>query len=482
MYDSLNRRYLPNYGDSVTIAPNFTRLGERCATFDNFYAGSLPCMPARRELHTGRYNFLHRSWGPLEPFDRSMPQMLSDAGVYTHCVTDHAHYWQDGGEAYLQRFSSNDMIRGQEGDFWRGRADGFAGNNTDVHRQDAINRQYQEDESEHPHAKTNAAALRFLEDNVGADNWFLQIEHFDPHEPFFAPQRFRDLYGAYEARDWPNYAAAGTDADAPDQAQRNYRAILTMCDEYLGRILDFMDSHDMWKDTMLIVNTDHGFLLGEHGYFGKNYMPIYDELAHTPFFAWDPRAGCAGVRRSSLAQTIDIAPTLLEYFSVARPPEMLGKPLRGAIAADELVRESALFGYFGKHVNVTDGQYVYMRGGRKPGDGMLNEYTVMPQHLFCPFSLEELRGTARELTDAFSFTRGVPVMKIPTSEKIAPGNSAYKYDEHLRHGDLLFDMLADPGQLAPLRDPALEERMIRVMRELLLENEAPAELYDRMGM
>ncbi len=38
-----------------------------------------------------------------------------------------------------------------------------------------------------------------------------------------------------------------------------------MCDYSLGRILDLMDEYDLWKDTMLIVGTDHGFLLAEHG-------------------------------------------------------------------------------------------------------------------------------------------------------------------------------------------------------------------------
>lgn len=73
MYDSLNRKYLPCYGKEDIVAPNFKRLEEKSVVFDNAYAGSLPCMPARRELHTGRYNFLHRSWSPLEPFDESMP-------------------------------------------------------------------------------------------------------------------------------------------------------------------------------------------------------------------------------------------------------------------------------------------------------------------------------------------------------------------------------------------------------------------------
>ena len=45
-----------------------------------------------------------------------------------------------------------------------------------------------------------------------------------------------------------------------------------------------MDQYDLWEDTMLIVNTDHGFLLGEHGWWGKTVMPMYDEIAHTPLY------------------------------------------------------------------------------------------------------------------------------------------------------------------------------------------------------
>jgi arylsulfatase A-like enzyme len=57
-------------------------------------------MLVRRELHTGRYNFLHRSWGPLEPFDESLPEILKEHGVYSHLASDHQHYWEDGGATY----------------------------------------------------------------------------------------------------------------------------------------------------------------------------------------------------------------------------------------------------------------------------------------------------------------------------------------------------------------------------------------------
>ena len=120
MYDSLNRHMLPNYGCDWTLAPNFIRLGERAVTFDNHYVGSMPCMPARRELHTGRHNFLHRSWGPYEPFDDSTFAILKQNGVYAHLVSDHYHYWEDGGATYHHRYSSWENVRGQEGDAWKG--------------------------------------------------------------------------------------------------------------------------------------------------------------------------------------------------------------------------------------------------------------------------------------------------------------------------------------------------------------------------
>ncbi len=113
MFDSLNRRMLPPYGCDWVHAPNFQRLAERAITFDNSYVGSMPCMPARREIHTGRYNFLHRSWGPLEPFDNSMPEILKKNGVRTHLVSDHYHYWEEGGSNYHTKYSAWDAFRGQ---------------------------------------------------------------------------------------------------------------------------------------------------------------------------------------------------------------------------------------------------------------------------------------------------------------------------------------------------------------------------------
>ena len=90
LFDSLNRHLLSPYGGQINT-PNFQRLSEKAQTFNKHYVGSLPCMPARRDMHTGRLCFLHRSGGPLEPFDNSFPEILFKNNVYSHLVSDHYH-------------------------------------------------------------------------------------------------------------------------------------------------------------------------------------------------------------------------------------------------------------------------------------------------------------------------------------------------------------------------------------------------------
>lgn len=484
MFDSLNRHLLPPYGSDEIHAPNFRRLAERTVTFDRFYAGSMPCMPARRELHTGRHNFLHRSWGPLEPWDDSMPEMLGKAGVHTHLASDHPHYWEDGGATYHTRYTTWEFFRGQEGDAWKadvaatGPLTGFKDR---LHRQDAINRGYLTRETEHPQTRTFDAGLEFLATNADADKWFLQIECFDPHEPFFTYEEYRRLYPhRYEGPefDWPPYAKVTEPADQVEHARYEYKALVSMCDRSLGRVLDFMDEHDMWDDTLLLVNTDHGFLLGEHGWWAKSVQPWFEELVHLPAFLWDPRTGQAGTRNDDLVQTIDIAPTLLDLFDVAPTDDMLGIALRpggseardGADAPVTPVHEGALFGIHGGHVNVTDGRHVYMRACATPQNAPLEEYTLMPTHMRGRFAPAEFAGA--ELAEPFPFMKGVRPLRLRGSAMVSP----------YLHGTLLFDLEEDPQQLHPLDDPALELRMLRLLARLLHENDAPESQYVRLGI
>jgi arylsulfatase A-like enzyme len=482
LFDSLNRRFLPPYGAEGIHAPNFTRLAEHSIRFETCYAGSMPCMPARRELHTGRYNFLHRSWGPLEPFDDSVPEMLGEAGVYTHLVTDHQHYWEDGGATYHNRFDSYEFFRGQEGDAWKGHVadppQPTGANRRIRHglwRQDLINRKYLSDEKDHPQTKTIDAGLEFMATNREEDDWLLHIECFDPHEPFFSYAEHQRLYGLLPAderrsTDWPDYKRVDEDDALVQQVRDEYSALLSMCDASLGRILDRFDQENLWEDTLLIVCTDHGFLLGEHGWWGKNVQHWFDENIHTPLFVWDPRARRAGEVRSSLVQTVDIGPTLLGAFGLEPTERMQGRSLTPVINRDDPIREHALFGTFGGHVNITDGRYVYMRANATADNRPLVEHTLMPTHMNKRFTPEELADV--ELHPPLAFTRGAPVLTMPGTAFGDPASL----------GTVLFDLETDPHQEHPLLDDSQELRMATMLREAMLQADAPASQFERMGL
>jgi hypothetical protein len=107
---------------------------------------------------------------------------------------------------------------------------------------------------------------------------------------------------------------------------------------------DTFDRLDLWEDTLLIVNTDHGFLLGEHEWWGKNIQPFYNEIVNLPLFIWDPRNEQSSRRSDALVQTIDLPATLLDYFGIDLPPSMQGRPINEEVVKGSAIREAALFG------------------------------------------------------------------------------------------------------------------------------------------
>ncbi|MCI8401905.1 MAG: sulfatase [Lachnospiraceae bacterium] len=491
MYDSLRLDMLPSYGGQEVELSNFRRLAEHTAIFDNSYVCSMPCMPARRELHTGRANFLHRSWGPIEPFDDSMPEILKQNGIYTRIVTDHNHYVEDGGGTYCTRYSTWECNRGQEGDPWKGSAGpvpenphsgalspkapaGYRALFKRMHGQDMLNRRAHRSVEEYPQAMTFGQGVEFIRENAQYDNWFLQIETFDPHEPFDTPEGYisrlfdPDRLGEL---DWPPYAPVTESEEEIACFRNHYLALLSFCDDCLGRVLDEFDRLDLWKDTMLIVNTDHGYMLSEHGWWSKGIMPDYQEIMHTPLFIWDPRCKIRGEHRRSLVQTIDLAPTLLDYFGVEIPKDMTGKSLKDVILADTPVREYAVFGFHAGSVNITDGRYKLMLTAVKDAPQQY-EYTLMPTHMRMRFDVEEMRKA--EFVEGFGFTKGCGVLRIPCATKKVAGMP--------EGGALLFDLERDPHETRPLQDEAVTARLKKALGALLKENEAPEEVYGLYGV
>lgn len=501
MFDTLCRHFLPTYSEAAhwVHAPNFERLAERTVTFDSAYVGSMPCMPARREMHTGRYNFLHREWGPLEPFDESLPELLrarpTEVGgpVHAHLCTDHAHYWEDGGATYHQRFSTFEFVRGQEGDKWRGVVDGpdipedpsalypnFI-RRSPMHLQDRVNREFVTRLADMPQHITFSKGLEFIERNASSrSEWFLQIETFDPHEPFFSPEEFQALYpDDWDGPefDWPPYHPVIESEAAVQHVRRLYASLVAVCDAMLGRVLDAFDKHGLWADTMLIVNTDHGLLMGEHNWWAKTINPWFQEVAHIPMWIHDPRhAQLAGQRRAALVQTIDICPTLLNWFRMPPPPTVEGANLADVLQSPEAVAHphGGLFGVFGGQVNIVDptARFVYMRGCKHGSNNEpLLQYTLFPTIMRGFFSESQLGGWHAH--PGFSFSKGMRLMEVP-------GRNPRKSLQPT----LLYDVKNDPGQQHPLGPEAkhIEHKLIAAMVRLMAANDAPSTQFVRLGL
>lgn len=483
MFDSLNRRALPGYGGWDWVhAPNFARLARKSVQFNNAWCGSMPCMPARREMHTGRPNFLHCNWGALEPFDDSAVEMLKNKGVLTHLISDHYHYWEENAATYHTKFNSWEFFRGQEGDPWIAQKDEphIPENiNAKGRRQDWVNRPHIEREEDSPTPQTIRAGIDFLETNGSHDDWFLQLECFDPHEPFFTNRAYKDRYHEHYRDydgplfDWPGYRKV--EGETPEQVEHlryEYASLLTRCDALLGDVLDTFDRLNLWNDTMLIVNTDHGFMLGEKGHFAKNYQPWWNELAHIPLYIYDPRARVQGETRESFVQTIDLAPTILDAHGLEPTPDMIGVPLTSVIQSDTGGRAWGLFGNFGMHVNVTDGRHVYMRAATTDDGGPMHEFTLLPVAM--RQRLAKQGAFPIELVEPFSFTKGMEVLKVP----MLPVRSGGK-----EYGTLLYDLEADYAQEYPITDdPELEQKMIEVLVDQMKACDAPRDQFVRLGL
>ena len=478
LMDSLNRHYLSSYTDSWVKTPNLDRLADRGVVFDNHFSGSLPCMPARREMMTGRLNFLETKWGPIEPWDRTLPALLRDRGVYSHLITDHYHFFHVGGDGYHDQFDSWEFERGQEGDKWRPVVDAPAPP-PDARGKGIKRGAYwrnralmdTEDDLSYSTPRCFQDAIEFLDVNKSADSWHLHLEVFDPHEPFDAPQKYRDLYedtwdGYFY--NWPAYDKLDPELDNEEAVRHiriRYAAALTMADAWLGKLLDKLDEIEAWKDTTVILTTDHGHLLGEHGYWAKNYMFDYAELSHIPLFVCSP--DCAKGRREALTATIDLAPTILEVHGGTPNPEMHGQSIAPLLSADAPHHDWVLYGYFGKDVTMTDGRTTYTR---QPLAGSVT-------HLHTG-DLRNIRVGEETMRKAESGVFLAETRGIPHFRMAVPSHRHRDAPE----GSLIYDLVADPNQQHPVESSDREVELAQTMRDLLRRYDAPESQFTRLGL
>ena len=400
LIDTLRRDALQPYGGPET--PGFGEVAAGGVTFDRHFLGSYPCMPARRDLWTGRYEFPWRGWGPLLPGDRDLPAAASAAGIRTMLVTDHYHLFQPGAGNYHFGFEGWEFVRGQEDDHWRtgdGAVPWPAPRETKLHRRWE---RYWRNTSELragsrwrslPEtfaARTFALAEEWLQAQ-GSQPFFLLVDCFDPHEPFDPPP---ELWPASVPADggvrWPIYGpAARYTPEELDGIRALYAAEVALVDACLVRFWQACRRLGRLRDTLILITTDHGHLFGDHGMIGKpstghGDSNLYRALAHVPLLACHPEAG-GGTRCGALTQTADLYPTILEALGVEVPAGIHGRSLLPQIEGrGGPGRDVAFFGKFGEAVQATDGDLVLHQWPPGEANGPLYWYGPEPPAFLRP--------------------------------------------------------------------------------------------------
>ena len=109
----------------------------------------------------------------------------------------------------------------------------------------------------------------------------------------------------------------------------------------------------------------------------------------------------------------------------------------------------------------------------------LFQYTLMPMHMKEFFSIGELAEAS--LVPPLPFSKGVPLLKVPSTPK-SPVYFGHGPGGQKDTTTVLFDLVDDPRQLAPLADPGIETRLIRQMASLMRSTDAPAESFERIAL
>ena len=358
---------------------------------------------------------------------------------------------------------------------------------------------FQHDELSYPSVKTIHGAAQWLERHHDADQFLLWVEPFDPHEPYDVPQKYLDmLQDDYDdlLYMWPDYQPVENCHMPAEKCIKHIRnrckALMLMMDHWLGRIFDVMDAHDMWRDTMFLFTTDHGFLLGEHGFMGKTYMPAYNEEFHIPLIVHLPGDVGAGTRCGALTQNIDILPTVMDFFGISDsclPNRLHGKSWIPLIRKEtDRLRDAVLYGQFGKQMNLTDGQYTYFRAPTAENQP-LNVYTAMPTDAppFNYYRPARLKDLSRITAAPYLSWNPYPVYRIPADIIKCPDIEHPMQFSILREWDkvdYLFRLEDDYGQEHNLFDSCPEEvqRLNSLMARTLAAHDSPLEQLVRLRL
>lgn len=231
---------------------------------------------------------------------------------------------------------------------------------------------------------------------------------------------------------------------------RDYMSVIKSVDESVGRVLDYLDSHGLTDNTIIVYTSDQGFYMGEHGWFDKRFM--YEESLRTPLLIAYPGHIQPGTVCNKLVQNIDYAPTFLDLAGVSKPKELPGRSLTPIFKAGDKVkgwRNSIYYHYY---------DYPTYHMVRKHDGVRTDRYKLI--HFYGAGGLDAVKENKYQRQPG---TREHGCMTYLTSlGYFEPKDSAVNYNE-------LYDLQADPHELNNLYGKPGYEKITKQLQKQLTD-------------
>ena len=450
-------------------------------------------MPARHDILVGALDFPWRPWGSIEVWEDAVTRSLRRNGVTTMLVSDHPHLFETGGENYHTDFTAWAYERGHENDPWRTTPDPtWTGTPALPVERPAVPPRLRRlpdlvpGRGGLPRSADHAGGGR-VDRHLGAratTGSSCLVDEFDPHEPFDTPEPCASLLqrglGGGRLAIWPPYlvgALAGglLDPGRARHIRNNYGAKLTMIDHWFGRLLEAVDEAGLAGSTGgRGLHRPRALPRASTTCSASPAAPVYSELGRIPLLVRWP--GPARRDVDALTTSVDLHATIADVFGAEVGHPTHGRRCcRSSRARRTSVRELALFGYWGRHVGVTDGRRRYLRGcgdGNLPLSMWSNRWSTMPVH-----PLPELRlprpDDRAELRDHAGHRRS-----RSSRQPFGPGDALPFWALGPPPSEtLLFDTTIDPDELEDRSGGREESELVDGLAAALHAIEAPGDRW-----
>lgn len=359
-------------GDTLTnpdiIMPNLRALMENGVHFNNAHCPSPHCCPSRATFFTGQFPTQHNVWNNVCVQNTLSRRINASSSLFSEYLAkqDYHNYFagkwhvcydtgpEDHGYSELlvtsNKETKNDPTSHSMSPGWEC-YQSLAQQPVTARQPGQIDRpgypnyvHYGIDENPFNDLGIVTSAITKLQGLRSQQQpWSMFIGTLGPHDPYFVPQRFLDMYADFEVTlsaihhdsmlDKPYYNRKVralfdqlTETEKKD-AIRHYMAFCTYEDYLFGLVIDELKQHDRFDDTLILFLSDHGDYNGEHGIWCKG-LPAFKSAYHIPAVAyWKNGIVNPGRRIDKLVSLADFAPTILEIANTEFDQPIVGRSL-----------------------------------------------------------------------------------------------------------------------------------------------------------